>query len=111
MNFEEDVRKKILQSDFAKNNGRILRTVNILSGKYINVDSICDALEEVMTVGEFDESLVYLHKGCYIEIRNKYNQHIILDMTKETYKDIEVCLTQKGIKLARGFIVDEAVEI
>ena len=30
MNFEEDVKKKILQSDFAKNNGRILRTVNIL---------------------------------------------------------------------------------
>jgi len=98
MNFEEDVKKKILQSDFAKNNGRILRTVNILS-------------EDVMTVGEFDESLVYLHKGCYIEIRNKYNQNVLLDMTKETYKDIEVCLTQKGIKLARGFINDEAVEI
>lgn len=111
MNFEEDVKKKILQSDFAKNNGRILRTVNILSGKYINVDSVCDALDNVMSIGEFDESLVYLHKGCYIEMRNKYNQHIITDMTKETYKDIEVCLTQKGIKLARGFITDEAVEI
>lgn len=111
MNFENDIRKKIEQSDFAKNNGRILRTINILSGKFVNVSSVCDALYEYMNIGEFDESLIYLYKSCYIELRTEYTHKIIDDFEKYSYKEMEVSLTQKGIKLARGFITDEAVEI
>ncbi|MGP1599366.1 hypothetical protein [Peptoanaerobacter stomatis] len=111
MNFENDIRRKIEQSDFAKNNGRLIRTINILSGKFINVDSVCDALNEYMNIGEFDESLIYLYKSCYIEIRTKHTHKIIDDFEKYSYSELEVSLTHKGIKVAKGFIVDEAVEI
>lgn len=111
MAFENDIRKKIEQSDFAKNNGRVLRTINILSGKFINVDSVCDALKDNMSIGEFDECLIYLYKGVYVEVREIYTHRIINDFAKYSYKEMEVSLTQKGIKLARGFITDEAVEI
>lgn len=33
MKFENDVRKRIEQSDFAKNCGRVIRTINVLSGE------------------------------------------------------------------------------
>lgn len=111
MVFENDIRKKIEQSDFAKNNGRVLRTINILSGKFINVDSVSDALADNMSIGEFDECLLYLHKGVYVEVRDTYTHRIIDDFAKHSYKDMEAALTQKGIKLARGFITDEAVDI
>ena len=111
MNFEKDIKAKLEQSDFAKNNGRILRTINIMHGKFVNIDSVCDALEQYMNIGEFDESLIYLHKSCYVEIRIKSNAKIIDDFSKYSYKEIEVSLTQKGIKLARGFVADEAVEV
>ncbi|EJU21162.1 hypothetical protein HMPREF1143_1990 [Peptoanaerobacter stomatis] len=111
MAFENEIRKKIEQSDFAKNNGRVIRTINVLSGKFINVDSVCDALNNVMSIGEFDECLIYLYKGVYIEVREAATQRIVDDFAKYVYSELEVTLTQKGIKLARGFITDEAVEI
>lgn len=111
MSFENDIKKKLEQSDFAKNNGRIIRTINIMHGKFVNVDSVCSALEEYMNIGEFDECLIYLHKSCYVEIREKYVNTVIADYSKYSYSEIEVALTQKGIKLARGFVADEAVEV
>ena len=111
MKFENDVRKRIEQSDFAKNNGRVIRTINVLSGKFVNIDSVCDALADNMSIGEFNECLIYLHRGVYIEVRAVCTHHIIDDFDKHIYSELEVALTQKGIKLARGFITDEAVEI
>lgn len=111
MSFENEVKKKLMQNDFAKNNGRIIRTVNVMGGKFVNAHSVCEALGSYMNLCEFDESFIYLHKSCYIEIRLKNGGKIIDDFGKYAYSDVEVALTQKGIKIARGFIVDEAVDI
>lgn len=111
MNFEEKVKQKLFQEDFKENNGKVLRTINILRGNYINLNSVKEALSEYMNAAEFEESLIYLHKSCYIEIRKQNTKAIILDINECSYKELEVCFTQKGIKLLRGFISDEAVEV
>lgn len=111
MDFEKDIKKKIIQSDFSKNNGRIIRTVNLLSGKYINLHTAFMALEEYMDMGKFKSSIDYLYRSCYIEIRVENTKKIISDMDRYTLKEMEMTLTQKGIKIAMGYIEDEAVEI
>lgn len=111
MNFEQNIRKKLEQNDFAKNNGRIVRAINVLSGKFISLASVKDVLIEHMNEGEFEQSIVYLHKSCYIEIRKEHTHSIVDGLEKYSYSNLECSLTQKGIKLARGFVEDEAVDI
>ena len=111
MNFENEIRKKLEQENFSKNNGRIVRTINVLSGKFISLDAVCSALMEYMNEGEFEQGIIYLHKACYIEIRMKYTHKILDDFEKHSYSELECSLTQKGIKLARGFVEDEAVDM
>lgn len=108
--FEKEMRKKILQGNFAKNNGRILRAINVLTGKFINLELIKDAVGEYMDSGEFFESIEYLYKSFYIEVKTKGGKTID-EIYKYPTDYLEVCLNQKGIKLAKGFITDEAVEI
>ena len=111
MDFEKQIRQKLYQEEFKENNGRVIRTINILQGHYINLHSLKEALSEYMNIAEFDESIVYLHKSCYVEIRAKWSKKVVIDINEYSYKELEVCFTQKGIKLLRGFITDEAVEV
>lgn len=111
MEFEKEIKKKIIRSDFAKNNGRIIRTINILSGKFINLDSVNNVLKEYMNLGDFKVCIDYLYKSFYIEVRNAVNKSAVSDFDKYVFRELEATLTQKGIKLAMGYIEDEAVEI
>lgn len=111
MVYEQEIKKEILKSDFAANNGRILRTINVMQGEFISLKSVEEVTREYMNGGEFKECLTYLYKSCFVEIRTKIGKKILKDINEVFYPDMEIALTQKGIKLAKGFIEDEAVEI
>ncbi len=101
--------QKVEAGNFAEHNGRILRTLNILEGDFVDLS----VLNQVMTAvpsSEFFKSVVYLDKAGYIEIRDKETKALITaEQAKMT--DAEASLTAAGIRVAMGYEVDPAVEI
>lgn len=111
MNIEKEIKKKILKSDFAVNNGRIIRTINVMQGEFVSLKSVEEVISEYMDAGNFKKCLTYLYKACFVEIRTKIGKKILKDINKLFYDEMEIALTQKGIKLAMGYIDDEAVDM
>lgn len=101
--------QKVEAGNFAENNGRILRTLNILEGDFVDLDVLKNVLTAVKAV-KFFKSVVYLDKAGYIEIRDKETKAVI---TAEQAKiaSAEASLTAAGIRVAMGYEVDPAVEI
>jgi hypothetical protein len=106
---KEDLNKRIEAGNFKENNGRILRTINILSGKDIKLKSIEFALSEIKN-HELYESLFYLQDSGYIKIRN-INSKIDIDIYDADPDDTEIRITRKGMELLKGFDNNPAVDV
>ncbi len=99
----------IIAGNFAKNNGRVIRNINVLKGKWINLSVVEDTLTGLKS-GEIQESLQYLQQSEYIDVRHCVS-HSKIDISECCYKELETRLSAKGIKLAMGFIDDDAVQV
>ena len=100
---------KIKAGRFIKNNGRVLRTINILRYKYAKLTDTQYALDD-MPENEMLDSVNYLTESEYIQLRD------ISSKTPATLADceadqLEAKLTDKGIKLLSGRWKDELVDI
>lgn len=100
---------KIKAGRFVKNNGRVLRTINILRYKYAKLTDTQYALDD-MPENEMLDSINYLTESGYIQLRD------ISSKTPATLADyeaeqLEAKLTDKGIKLLSGRLKDELVDI
>lgn len=100
---------KIKAGRFIKNNGRVLRTINILRYKYAKLTDTQYALDD-MPENEMLDSVNYLTESEYIQLRD------ISSKTPATLADcetdqLEAKLTDKGIKLLSGRSKDELVDI
>lgn len=100
---------KIKAGRFIKNNGRVLRTINILRYKYAKLTDTQYALDD-MPENEMLDSVNYLTESKYIQLRD------ISSKTPATLADcsaeqLEAKLTDKGIKLLSGRLKDELVDI
>lgn len=105
-------RDKLLQKmragSFRENNGRVLRTVNILRDKFVQLRIIGHALPEI-DEGELIDSLNFLKLEGYIELRNTDTHEAVQRMADARYTELEAALTGKGIRLLSGSIQDNDV--
>ena len=69
MNFEDKIKRDIQTAEFAENNGRIIRTVNVLRGKWIRLSSVRDVLDDI-NLADLEQSLIYLERSEYIAVRD-----------------------------------------
>lgn len=106
---KEELERRIEGGAFAANNGRLLRTINILSGRDIKLRGLQYALMD-LSAGELAESLYYLQEAGYLHAR-----HCVggteADVAEADYDDTEVRLTAKGIQLLKGYAADPAVSV
>lgn len=109
MNFEDRVKREIQTAEFAENNGRILRTVNVLRGKWIRLSSVRDVLDDIISA-DLEQSLIYLERSEYISVRSIETKGIV-EVESADYSECEVSLTKKGIDVALYFIKDAAVKV
>ncbi|MGP1405238.1 hypothetical protein [Filifactor alocis] len=109
MNFEDKVKREIQTAEFAENNGRILRTVNVLRGKWIRLSSVRDVLDDIISA-DLEQSLIYLERSEYISVRSIETKGIV-EVESADYSECEVSLTKKGIDVALYFIKDAAVKV
>ena len=106
---KEELQRRIEAGAFSQNNGKVLRTINILMGKDIKLRSLQYALSD-LTAGELAESLYYLQDMGYIHVRGIYSKEDA-DVADADYDDTEVRLTAKGMQLLKGYTSDPAVRV
>lgn len=109
MDNKTELKRRIEAGEFADNNGRIIRTINVLRGKWINLTVAQSALPEI-DEGDFEQSLIYLERSEYIKIRDMVTKKCV-EVDSANYNACEVTLTKKGIDLALYYIVDPAVRV
>lgn len=94
---------------FVKNNGTVLRNINMMHHQYLKLSDIKYVLEDVPE-NEYTDSINYLSESGYIKLRHIKTKQVA-DIADVDYNEIESKLTQKGINLLLGRITDELVEI
>ena len=108
---KEELSKKIRAGNAKANNGRVLRTINILRFKFNKLQGIKYALDELQE-DEFLDSINYLSEAGYIELRHTESKAIInTGLADHHYRDLEAKLTAKGIQLLAFCITDPMIEV
>lgn len=101
--------KKIRASRFVKNNGAVIRAVNLLRIKFVNLSDVKYALEDIEEADYLD-SINYLSESEYISLRNIKTKQPA-QISDVDYDKLEAKLTAKGIRLLAGNIFDDMVEV
>jgi hypothetical protein len=108
---KEEMAKKISAGNFVANNGRVLRTINILRYKYIKLRGINNALPD-LEEDEILDCINYLTEAGYIELRHVETKvEVVTGLADHCYKDLEAKLTAKGIQLLAFGIKDPLIEV
>lgn len=105
----DDLIRKIRAGSFRVNNGRVIRTINILRNKYIALRDIRHALPDIGEP-EIIDSINFLQEEQYIRLRNIDTKSETL-LSDAEYTDLEAKVTGKGIRLLGGSIPDDMVEV
>ena len=100
---------KMRAGRFIKNNGRVLRTINLLRYKYEKLEEVKYALED-MPENEYLDSLNYLSEAGYIQMRRVTSKQIA-EIADVDYIQLETKLTEKGIRLLAGKLQDDLIEV
>ena len=97
--------------NFIQNNGRVLRTLNILAYKYSRLESMRDILKNDGIAGdEFLDSLNFLAEEGYIHLRQTATKEEAI-LADSDYATLEAKLTAKGNRLLRGGVKDDMIEV
>lgn len=98
--------------EFKINNGKVLRTINILRHTYNKLKTIYPLLKnDDVSENEFMDAVNFLHLEGYIEIRIIETKTKVDLADHDDYKDLEARLTGKGIRLLAGGIIDNMIEV
>ena len=109
MNTHEKQRLKA--GNFVHNNGRVLRTINILRYKYNKLSGIQSVLhDDGISEDEFLDAVNFLAMEGYIHLRDVSTQHDA-SLADCPYETLEARLTGKGIRLLAGGLEDDMIEV
>lgn len=108
---KNEIAARIRAGNFVVNNGKVLRTINILREKYNKLTGIRYALPD-LDDSEILDSINYLHEEGYIHLRQiETKAPAVTGLADYGYKELEAKLTGKGIKLLAGGIDDPVIDI
>ena len=104
-------RQRLRAGNFVSNNGRVLRTINILRHQYNKLSGIQNVLEEDgVTEDEFLDAVNFLALEGYIHLR-EVSSKLDASLADKAYQTLEAKLTGKGIRLLAGGIEDNMIEV
>lgn len=109
MNNREKIQNKIETGNFMHRNGSVLRTLNIISDSKCRLSSLEYSFKGVDHY-EFMDSIKYLDSSGYVELTDiEFGKKI--DFKSDRSDNTEISLTAKGIKVLRGVITDECIDV
>lgn len=98
-------------ASFPHNNGKVLRTVNILRLKYNKLTGVQNVLEDDgIAEDEFLDSVNFLVEEGFIHLR-LISSKVDATLADSDYKVLEAKLTGKGIRLLAGGCSDDMIEV
>lgn len=105
---DQEALKKMRTSAFVRNNGRVLRTINILRHKYeslVDVKYALDGIDE----SKYLDSLNFLCEAGYIHLRDITSKETA-NLADADYTHLEAKVTAQGIRLLGGELQDQMVD-
>ena len=106
----KELNDRIRQKKFFRNNGIVLKGINLLRTQFVSLPDLKYALEPNLTEPEFLDSVNYLTEGGYIRTRHiRSKQEITLaDAAPE---ELEDKVTQKGNQIIACILKDDCIEV
>lgn len=106
----KEMQERIRQKKFFRNNGIVLKGINLLREKYVQLSELKYALEPSMTEQELRDSINYLSESGYINMRDiRSRQHTTL--ADSAFGEIEAKVSAEGIKIIACVKSDECIEV
>lgn len=109
---KDDIKKQMRASAFCRNNGCVMRTINILRSSYtklLDVQRVMDG--EGINCADFIDCINYLHMANYIQMRNVRTHDACNDFADVDWQEQEAKITAAGVRLMGGAIHDGMVEV
>lgn len=107
---EKEMAERIRQKKFFKNNGIVLKGINLLRTKYVQLSELRYALEPTIAESELRDSINYLTESGYIKLRNiKSKQETTL--ADCDFESIEAKVSAEGIKIIACVKTDECIDV
>lgn len=104
-------KRRLSAGNFIKNNGSVIRTINILRYNYNKLTGVQNVLEgNGVAEDEFLDSVNFLAEEGYIHLREISGKKEAT-LADSSYKVLEAKVTAKGIRLLAGGINDNMIEV
>ena len=110
MEDKEKALQRIRAGQFRENNGRVLKTINLLRTQFVRLKDVHTALQPI-EAGAMLDSVNYLQESGYIHLRSTETREMILLADARDYQMLEAKLTGKGIRLLEGSEKDAVVVV
>ncbi len=108
---DRNLKQRLNAGNFIANNGKVLRTINILRIKYNKLDGVQRVLKDSgICEDEFLDSVNFLSEEGYIDLRDISSKEPV-SIADIDYELVEAKLTGKGIRLLAGGISDNMIEV
>ena len=107
---QKKLMERVQQSAFFRNNGIVLKAVNLLRDKYVALEDICNALEPSMTEAEFRDAVNYLTECGYIRLRDIESKEFTT-LADSSMNMLEAKVTADGIKIIACVRTDECIDV
>lgn len=106
----DEIKEQLRKNKFVKNNGAVLRSINLLRTDFVNLYDVANALTPQLSESEVMDCVNYLHEAEYIRlisVRSKQPVSCIGD----DFEALAAKLTAKGIQLLNGVVDDPCIDL
>ena len=104
------MQERIRQKKCFRNNGVVLKGINLLREKYVQRSELKYALEPTLTEQELRDSINYLSESGFINMRNIRSKQPT-SLADCDFYEIEAKVSAEGIKIIACVKSDECIEV
>ncbi len=106
----KEMTERIRQKKFFRNNGIVLKGINLLRTQYVSLSELKYALEPSVTESELRDCVNYLSESGYIKMRN-IRSKLPTTLADCDFEEIEAKVSADGIKIIACARTDECIEV
>ena len=107
---EEKLKEQARKNGFRRNNGAVLRAVNIIRTDYVQLDTVLAALQPKIGRADVADNINYLTEAGYIRLR-VIGTDRPSTLADSDFDELEAKLTAKGIQLINGVVSDPCIDL
>ena len=105
-----EMQKRMRQNRFVRNNGMVIRAINSLRFKYVDLEELADGLSASIPENELIDCINYLSRSGYLELRTK-RSHEVKFLSDADFEELEALVLPKGVQLLNGKITDPCIDV